>query len=171
MAAFRAGRVGVRVAGEAGALATARARQGLPLRALTPAADAVVLERRATRVAAAARRVGTGRVLQVGYEDMWRWRMEGDDRAPAEHRRWWSAAVGSVAHAPVLVRLDASVGSAAPDPAPRAAVVAALGAPRTDEARNAVPARPSRWPDSLLFATALVALLGEWASRRLRGAR
>lgn len=172
VAELRAGKAGARAAGEAGALAASQPRRGLPLRAVAAAGDAIVLERRGALVAAAARRVGTGRVLQLGYEDTWRWRMEGDDTAPAAHRRWWSAVVGSVAYAPVVARLAPSADDTTTlDPAPRAALVAALGAPQLGVAPAAPPARSSPWPDSFLFAAAVAALLLEWSSRRLRGAR
>src|SRR5205823_227161 len=39
------------------------------------AATGVAIEHRAGGIALAARRVGAGRVLQVGYDDSWRWRM------------------------------------------------------------------------------------------------
>jgi len=133
-----------------------------------PAPTAVALERRGDAVVAAARRVGPGRVVQLGYDETWRWRMEGADGAADEHRRWWSAVVASVAHAP------AALAPAAPDttdPAPRAALVEALGAPAPSASARA-PAAPRRErPDSLFLAAACTALLAEWASRRLRGAR
>lgn len=167
LAALRAGAAGVRRPGEAGALAASDPRRGLPWRGVATGPDMVPLERRGGLVAAGARRIGAGRVVQLGYEDSWRWRMEGDDPAPAEHRRWWSAVVASVARAPVVARHATAPGAV--DPAPRAALVAALGPPVAATAALP-PARGARLPDSLLLAAALLALLGEWASRRLRGA-
>jgi hypothetical protein len=112
-------------------------------------------------------------VLQLGYEDSWRWRLEGDDAAPAAHRRWWSAVVGSVAHAPVVARRPVAAGALRTrlDPAPRAALVRALGPATAGERGGPTVARGGRVPDSLLLVVALLALLLEWSSRRLRGAR
>ncbi|HEU4563023.1 MAG TPA: hypothetical protein VFS05_00185 [Gemmatimonadaceae bacterium] len=67
-----------------------------PLVRLAP--DAVPLETRDGRVSAAARRVGAGRVVQVGDDESWRWRMEGGDEAPEAHRAWWSSVVASASY-------------------------------------------------------------------------
>ena len=137
-----------------------------PVTALVPAA--VVLERRGDAVAVAARRVGQGRVVQVGYDDTWRWRMAGGDSSVARHRAWWAAVVASAAYAPRAPR-------AAPvdvDAAPLAHLVDALGppAPPTSAMESArAPFDPTRSP--WVFGALLVALLAEWASRRLRGRR
>src|SRR5213076_1669998 len=56
-------------------------------------ADAVPLERAAGEVVVAARRVGAGRVLQVGYDATWQWRVAGQPGSDAAHRRWWSQLV------------------------------------------------------------------------------
>lgn len=133
-----------------------------PVASLAP--GSIPLERRGPNggIAVAARRIGAGRVIQVGYDDSWRWRMTGGPPAEAAHRVWWSRVVASVAYAPAP-RPRADEGAA-----PVANLVARLG-----------PARPER-PVSLasravdqriLMAIALVLLLGEWASRRLRGLR
>ncbi len=79
------------------------------------------------------------------------------------HRRWWSAAVGSVA--PERAVPAASNGSAAPV----AALVSALGRPAapssegTRESRNPLPL--------ILMLVVAAALLAETASRRFRGLR
>ena len=65
--------------------------------------DAVVLERRPAGIAIAARRVGAGRVVQLGYDDSWRWRMAGAAGSENAHREWWSRLVSSVAYAPPIV--------------------------------------------------------------------
>src|SRR5690606_11885580 len=71
-----------------------------PVPVASPRPDARVLEARDGAVAVAARRVGAGRVVQVGYVDSWRWRLAGRDDAVAAHRAWWSALVSGVAYAP-----------------------------------------------------------------------
>lgn len=144
-------------------------RHALALAALSNIkADAVALEYGPDRaVAAAARRVGDGRVLQVGYRDTWRWRMAGTDADPVSaHRKWWAAMASSVAHAERKARAPSEV----VEPTPLASLIAALGPPSVPEAPGALApflnARAFKW----LFAIALAALLVEWASRRLRGA-
>ena len=128
--------------------------------------DAVVLERTPDgAIAALARRVGNGRVLQVGYYDTWRWRMAGVDEEPAQrYRAWWAAMVSSVAYAK---RTSVPV-SGYVDPTPLATLVSVLGPPERELPEGADWLTPGllRW----LFGIALVGLLGEWASRRLRGA-
>lgn len=151
--------------GAIGALDGPRPRSGLTGRVFSTASrDAVPLERRGDDPVVLASRVGAGRVLLVGYEETWRWRMIGADDAPASHRAWWSALVMGVAHAP-LIALPASF----VDEAPLAAAVAELGPPITGMA----PAPGgSQFPlEAFLFAVVLLALLGEWLSRRLRGLR
>jgi hypothetical protein len=122
-------------------------------------------------VKVAARRVARGRVIQSGYRDSWRWRMGGADADPvASHRAWWASLVSSVAYAPsVPVAGDVALGAGA-DPAPYASLVAMLGAPSARPADvGASERRRDRW-NAALFAVLLLALLGEWGSRRL-GAR
>jgi hypothetical protein len=55
------------------------------------------------------------------------------------------------------------------DDAPRARLIAALGPPTAALARPA--RRDERFADWLLLSVAMLALVAEWASRRLRGAR
>jgi hypothetical protein len=140
-------------------------RADLPLRPLEALrADAVPLERQAGGLAVAARRAGEGRVLAVGYDESWRWRMLGGANGPASHRAWWSRTVGLAA--PDRADLAARAGA---DAAPTAALVAALG-PASSEAVTA--AMPAREPLPLLLLAAIAAaLLAETASRRFRGAR
>jgi hypothetical protein len=118
-------------------------------------------------------------VIQVGFDESWRWRMAGAPGAETAHRDWWSRIVGSVAYAPVIEkagrqtsshperseRVPASVGAAVA--APLSYLIDQLGPPR------AAPADVERWsPDSrILLAVMLVLLLVEWTSRRLKGAR
>jgi hypothetical protein len=130
-------------------------------------ATSVVLEHRSDGEVRASR-VGAGRVIRVGYKDLWRQRMSGDDTVPdpvAAHRAWLARAVASVAYAP---RASVAVDSAS-DPAPFADMVDRLGA-RSGSADAASPMR-GEVPSSVLFGVLLVSLLLELASRRLRGAR
>jgi hypothetical protein len=159
------GRGARRRPGMIGALDGPEPRSGLVGRVFsTVARDAVPLERRGEAPIVLAAREGAGRVLQVGYEDTWRWRMLGGIDAPESHRAWWSALVSSVAYAPV-VAIDAPF----TDEAPLAAAVASLGRP-SDATTAARGATRLAW-EAILFAIACLALLGEWLSRRLRGER
>lgn len=126
-------------------------------------ADAVRLSARGAFVTSAARREGAGRVLQAGYDETWRWRMEGGSDAVAAHRAWWSRMVGSVAAVP----LPAVDESSSAEGAPLARLVDALG-PATDAAPpESVPRTLPAW----LLPLLLLSLIAEWASRRMRGAR
>ena len=83
----RPGRAGPRIAAASLSFASTTPRRALgffPIVAL--ASDAVPLESRDGRVIAAARRAGAGRVVQLGYDDTWRWRLAGTGDAPAAHR-------------------------------------------------------------------------------------
>jgi hypothetical protein len=168
IAAVAPGGVARRVAGVAGAVASASPRTGLAAYPIaSPRRDAVVLESRDGSVMVAARRVDAGRVIQVGYDETWRWRMRGGDGAALAHREWWSRLVAAVAYAPLVPRASAP---SALDETPLASLIDALGPaapldsrlePRTNDARIT-------WT---LFALVVASLLAEWTSRRLRGAR
>jgi hypothetical protein len=125
--------------------------------------DAVVLERRPAGIAVAARRIGAGRVVQLGYDDSWRWRMAGAAGSENAHREWWSRLVGAVAYAP-------SVHDTSSETATRGAPLAAL-VDRLGPARIAGPVGSSPGPIDrrFLLAAVLILLLVEWGSRRLRG--
>ena len=167
-AAIAPGAVGKRIAGVAGAVASADPRTGLGAFPITPLrADAVTLESRDRSVIVAARRIGPGRVLQLGYDDTWRWRMAGGDEAATAHREWWSRLVAAVAYAPIVRRT--SVGDVAIDETPLASLIDALG-PSVPLDAALEPPRDDTRITRLLFAVAIVALLLEWTSRRLRGA-
>lgn len=158
------------IPGESGMLASAEPRHGLPLVPVTSLRDgAAILETREGHAAVAARRVAAGRVAQVGFEDTWRWRFSADDGALAAHRSWWSSIVGSVAYAPPVFQPAANPFTTI-DEAPAAAVVATLGAP-TEAMPDEATAFQGRSPalQWWLFGMAALALLAEWASRRLRG--
>lgn len=128
--------------------------------------DAVPLDRRTNSVSVAARRIGAGRTLQIGYEDTWRWRMNGSENSVRDHRTWWTGLVSSVAYAP-----RAPIAKPIPlsDDAPLAGLVEALG-PKTEANVANGAANPSHWM-AWLFAIMALALIAETASRRLRGAR
>lgn len=157
-----------RVAGERDAFDGGDARHGLPLRALEALrADAVVLERRDGAVAVAARRVAAGRVAQAGYEESWRWRMQGDADAPAAHRAFWNDLVAAVAAEPPRAAPPPVAASGADESAPRAALVQRLGPPVAEPPSLAPTAAPlPAWIGALI----LILLVAEWASRRARGA-
>jgi hypothetical protein len=122
--------------------------------------DAVVLERKTGGIAVAGLRVGAGRVIQVGYDDSWRWRMAGATGSESAHREFWSRLVSAVAYAPAAGGEPAAV-------APTAFLVDQLG-----PARDAAPDAPSAPVDRrLLITLMMILLLAEWASRRLRGLR
>jgi hypothetical protein len=167
--AIAPGSVGGRLAGVAGAVASATPRTGLgvfPVASLQE--DAVALETREKAVTVAARRADAGRVVQAGYDETWRWRMAGGDEAVAAHREWWSRLVSAVAYAPLLRRVSAR--DAAIDEAPLASLVDALGPPVPMTAMLA-PRRDGARTTRVLFALVLAGFLLEWGSRRLRGAR
>ena len=162
------------------ALAPARAGQRLPGRILladdsvtprelpfrplaTARPDAVTLERQPAGPSLVARRAGMGRVLAVGYDDSWRWRMLGGVSGLAAHRRWWSAAVGSVAPERDVATTTGG------DAAPLASLVSALGPPSTPAATGS-HATHDPMPLILMLIVA-GCLLAETASRRFRGER
>ena len=150
--------------GVLGGLFGATPRLGLNSRLMTAGMGSVVFERRNGAPVFLARRVGSGRVVASGYDDTWRLRMVlPDENAPALHRDWWSATVGSAAMTRMVPRPMPAV-----DEAPFAATVAALGRPATVGELPTQSRSPFPW-DALLATIAGVALLGEWLSRRLRG--
>jgi hypothetical protein len=131
-----------------------------PIHALR--SDAVILERDDTAIVLAARRVGSGRVVQLADEESWRRRMRRAEGSIEGHRDWWTRIVGSVAYAPRTMRTSTG------DAAPLAGLVATLG-PATTGDLPAAPTAP-RNVDALLYALLSVSLLTEWGSRRWRGA-
>jgi hypothetical protein len=124
----------------------------------------VVLERQGGDVAVAARRIGAGRVVEIGYHDLWRWRMEGGEGAPEAHRAWLARLVAGVANTGVH-----PIDAPAADAAPLATLIQRLGPPTPDR-EPGQPGSADRWM-RWAFALICFALLGEWASRRLRGLR
>ena len=148
------------VARQAGAVEAS----SLPYRPLRLGEDGVALERRGDTVVVAARRAAAGRVVLVGVEETWRWRMAGADGAVALHRAWWSRVVSSAAPTPLG---PAPIEAA--EAAPVAAAIDRLGAPRPVPPLGESPA-PAGLP-AWTFGVAVTALLAEWTLRRLRGAR
>ncbi|MEX2180495.1 MAG: hypothetical protein WD771_00495 [Gemmatimonadaceae bacterium] len=132
--------------------------------------DAVVLGVRDRSPTTAVRRVGAGRVAQMGFRETWRWRMQGDDRGQHEHRAFWSRLVASVAAVPAGAA--SAGGPPVPDEmsdesAPLAQLVHALG-PAAAEPRPSTPRGPALPP--WVGAVILGAALAEWGLRRRRGA-
>jgi hypothetical protein len=168
MAPLRAGAVGrsiseTRGVQSAGAVSLAT----LPLAPITSLrTDATPFEKRGPAVAIAAERVGAGRVLQLGYEDTWRWRMSGGDGAVRDHRLWWTRLVSSVANAPRIPRTTSTMST---DEAPMIGLVTAIGSATPVEAKSGLSGNQSdriAW----LFVLLTLGLIGEIASRRIRGA-
>lgn len=126
--------------------------------------SAVAIEQRAGDITVAAIRVDFGRVIQVGFADTWRWRMQGSQQSIIDHRDWWSGLVSNVAYAPTI-----SNAATDNDGAPYAEFVSIAGPPATNEpsAKNV-----SESTSDLIWILFLFGLLmSEWTSRRLRGAR
>ncbi|MBA3403566.1 MAG: hypothetical protein H0U13_02610 [Gemmatimonadaceae bacterium] len=144
---------------------TASPRKALALvalRQLRP--EALSIEMRGRSTAVAAHRVNSGRVLQVGYLDTWRWRMGGLNDPVKSYTMWWSGMVSSIAYS---ARTSWPLIPAA-EPAPLAALIAALGTPIVLPAEVSRVLNDSRLLPAL-FALLMTTLLAEWASRRLRG--
>jgi hypothetical protein len=140
-------------------------RADLPMRPLDAIrSDAVRLEGNAGQSMVAARRAGLGRVLTVGYDESWRWRMLGGTSGLAAHRAWWSHIVGLVA-----AEGPSTSAPVAPGGAPTAALVGALGPPTTATGPRDNSRAPGL-PLIMLIAVVLL-LLAETTSRRFRGAR
>ncbi len=159
-------RVGARTLASERAFDVAYPVNAMPLFPLeSPRADAVRLSLRGTSLTIAARREGAGRVLQAGFDETWRWRMQGGADAVAAHRAWWSRMVSSVAATP-LISLDEADARPSAESAPLARWIDALGAATVD-----VPARSqSRQLPGWLLPALMLCLLAEWSSRRWRGA-
>lgn len=181
--------------GIAGALLTTQPRRGLDAWELDVPAGSIVLQTDPSdhgheEPALVARRVGKGRVVAMPYRESWRWRMQGTDDGVAEHRRWWmnalqAAVPGTFASAaatstPMPSASDWLPGAAAPYADWVARVGAATADVTFDSARTGAVAADAGQPTSdvvtmlsapLLLLSTLLALLAEWASRRLRGVR
>ena len=106
----------------------------------------------------AARRVGAGRVVQVGDEDTWRLAMASDAGRAAHGQLWLKA---------IAIAGPRDVARPAPDDdvAPRAALVAALG---LESPAMGTTLPPIDWT-SVVAGLLFVTLVGEWAMRRISG--
>lgn len=167
MAALRVGAAGRTIAESprpASGTATLATLPFVPITSLR--SDAVPLDKRAGSVAVAARRVGTGLAVQLGYETTWRWRMTGGDEGVRDHRAWWTGLVSSVVHAPHLARTKAT---ASTDEAPMIGLVAAIGPPTPAATMATLSGAQIEWMP-WLFVLLTLGLFVEAASRRLRGA-
>ena len=164
LGAIRPGGAAARTRPAALAFSDSAPRRALGFADVAPLArDAVSLESRDGHVAIAARRAGMGRVVQVGYDESWRWRFGGGAHAPEAERAWWSELVAGVAYRGA--RAVAAPANA--DAAPLAQLIAVLGPPTSAAAPAALDPRGLPW---WLLAVILAALLAEIGSRRLRGA-
>jgi hypothetical protein len=173
IAMLRAGAPGVTRLGEIGAQASPVPRRGLdvvPLVSLP--SGSVALETLSARTTVAARRVGAGRVIQVGYDNSWLWRMAGDDDAPAAHRRWWTSLVSSVVMRTAPIERDRREPEYDTlDAAPIAALARDLGLPQI-RATSVAPIRANvitKLDERWLLALAVISLLASWTLRRWRG--
>jgi hypothetical protein len=168
MAPLRAGAVGRSTSDTRGA----QSGGGISLATLSLApitslrSDATPFEKRGAAIAIAAERVGAGRVLQIGYEDTWRWRMSESDGAVRDHRLWWTRLVSSVAYAPRIPRATSTLST---DEAPMIGLVATIGVGRSPGTMLNLPGQSPDWI-AWLFGLLVLGLVGEVASRRLRGA-
>lgn len=170
-APLRVGSTGAKQAPISIAVSERDPRRALPLTPIAALAPGgVALERRGAAIAVAARRVGAGRVVQVGYDDSWRWRMTGPEGAREAHRRWWAALVASASPERDPEATLAGRATVSTADAPLARMVADLGAPDPTLLTRPGGTSPESGPLGWWWgAVALVALLAEWASRRLRG--
>jgi hypothetical protein len=139
-------------------------RASAPFTALDIKPNAVALEQRGGQIATAAMRVGFGRVAQLGYDETWRWRMQGSRQSLVDHRDWWSALISQVAYAP---RISKTLSS--DNRVPYASLVEIAGAPSP----TPVVGKRLDAPTSQLIWIIVLSLLliVEWTSRRLRGVR
>jgi hypothetical protein len=143
----------------------------LPLTPVTSLrADAIPLENRNGSISLAARRVRAGRVLQTGYDETWRWRMDGGDDGLRDHRQWWSGLLSQVVYAPEAPRAStiASAAAITADESPLSGLIASIG-PAAPRNSASLSANKGNWM-AALFAVMVLALLTEVASRRSRGA-
>ena len=165
-------RAGTRGRARRRGVALLRERRAAPRARLLPrslalASDAVPLEARDGRVIAAARRVGAGRVVQLGYDETWRWRLAGSGDAPAAHRDYWSHGGRRL---PRIVRRRRlrTHRCASGDAAPLASLYADLGAPSAAPRRRSTSAPGLRW---WMFALLALLLLGRMGVAAARGVR
>lgn len=131
---------------------------------LTGGSTALLVEDGDTIVAA--RVVGNGRVLQIGYEETWRWRLAPTETTP-DHEAWWARTLATAARVRWAFAERRNAHATLVDPAPYAALVDALGPPASESAH--ATGECSAWLP-LLFGLCVTALVAEWAMRRAKGA-
>jgi hypothetical protein len=131
---------------------------------------AVPLEIRDGSSVVAARRHYAGRVVGVGYDQTWRWRMAGGESALTEHREWWSRLVASVAMRSSVIPSGARDLQFPSGAAPLASLHDVLG-PAEELPRSLAPRLPRDLMSHVLGVFCLLALLSEWLMRRARGGR
>ena len=174
-------------AGVPGGLGTPTPQLAFPWRPLVPDSNALVIARSlhakpggADGATIVAKRFGAGRVIEVAFSDVWEWRMAGPEGSVDAHRRWWSNLVSMVAYAPEATAAGASSRSARDsrecldgpgNAAPYADMIARFGNSAPMPLALKSDRDPGRVRQQLLLVVAVVTLLLEWASRRLRGAR
>jgi hypothetical protein len=173
LSSLRAGTPGGTLAGEVGAESGTEPRHALDLIPIAELADGgVTLELRDSRITIAARRVGAGRVVQVGYDNSWLWRMGGNDDSPIAHRRWWTAILSGVVPqtAPAsTMRLDPEHDTLSA--APIAALARDVGLPVVRASsvdtlsQSFIASLNPRW----LLWLAVLSLVMSWMLRRWRG--
>ncbi|MGZ3373985.1 MAG: hypothetical protein ACXU9Z_11920, partial [Gemmatimonadaceae bacterium] len=167
MAPLRAGAFGRSTSDTRGLQSGGAISLTLPLAPITSLqSDATPFEKRGSAIAIAAKRVGAGRVLQLGYEDTWQWRMSGGDGAVRDHRLWWTRLVSSVAYAPRISRATPTMST---DEAPIIGLVTTIGSATPLGVTTGLSGSQSAimaW----LFLLLTLGLIGEVASRRMRGA-
>jgi hypothetical protein len=173
LASLRAGVPGATIDGVLGAEAGSEPHHGLDLVPMSSLnAGSVVLESRDAKAAVAAHRVGAGRVVQVGYENSWLWRMAGNDDAPVGHRQWWTGILSGVMPLTVPVRVQPrDPAHDTLDAAPIAALVRDLGMPVVQGASVQSVSRSfvSRLSVTWLLALATLSFVVSWTMRRWRG--
>lgn len=91
--------------------------------------------------------------------------MGGGEGAVRDHRVWWTGVVSSVAYAP---RVPRATHDTPTDEAPMVGLVAAIGPSAPTRAMSSLGGDPSDWT-TWLFVLLALGLVGEVASRRLRG--
>jgi hypothetical protein len=171
MSALRAGNVGNVRSSSGDRQGNESMNEGtLPLRPiLSLRGDAIPLQNRNGSVTLAARRVRAGRVLHTGYDETWRWRMDGGDDGVRDHRLWWTDLLSKVAYAAEAPR-PSSVATTAldtDDEAPLADLIASIG-PASPDVSAHLSGTTWSWMIALFLLLAL-ALLTEVTSRRSRG--
>ena len=91
--------------------------------------------------------------------------MDGGEQSVRDHREWWTGLVSNVAYAPRVPRVTTTTST---DEAPLVGLVDAIGPATPVGGMSNLTGRASDWI-AWLFVLLALALVGEVASRRLRG--